>query len=493
MRGRMMPLPTTLVALAALAVLAGLTACSGSDPAPGPAPSSPAVPTTAQEPQPDFDLALSTPVEDSLYPDVGDPGVDALHYDLDLTWDPTTDTLTADEVLTFRATADASEVRLDFAEPLRITALRLNGRLAASAREGKDLVVQSPVRADRRYRLAITYTGTPQPVRAPTTRDDLLTTGFTIDDEHQVWTMQEPFGAYTWYAVNDHPSDKALYDFALHVPAPWTGIANGRQLSARTQDGVRTTTFHLAEPAAAYLVTLAFGAYDQREENGPGGVPITYWTPAGDDRFDAGLHTAPAAMRWLEKYLGPYPFETAGFVVVDSDSGMETQTLITLGNTRYSTSPAVVLHELAHHWYGDQVTPSDWRDVWMNEGMASYLQLMFTAERDERELDNVMYGYLSADAGLREDFGPPGNYDPTEFGSSNVYYSAALLWHEIRERLGDEAFFSVVRAWPASQDNQSSDRETLLTFLERESGVQLDDLWDAWLLSPTTPEAAFEQ
>ena len=85
-------------------------------------------------------------------------------------------------------------------------------------------------------------------------------------------------------------------------------------------------------------------------------------------------------MDWLEERLGPYPFDTLGFVLVDSQSGMETQTMITLGNTDYTPSAAVLVHEMAHQWYGDQVTPDDWRDVWMNEGMAMYLQGMWEAE-----------------------------------------------------------------------------------------------------------------
>ncbi len=79
-------------------------------------------------------------------------------------------------------------------------------------------------------------------------------------------------------------------------------------------------------------------------------------------------------MAWLEHLLGPYPFDTFGTMIVDSESGMETQTMVTLGDTPYTVSPEVIVHELAHQWYGDQVTPNDWRDVWMNEGMAMYLQ-----------------------------------------------------------------------------------------------------------------------
>ena len=80
---------------------------------------------------------------------------------------------------------------------------------------------------------------------APTTRSDFTTTGWTITERHEVWTMQEPFGAYTWYAVNDQPSDKALYDFTIRVPAPWTGVANGTMTSREEVGDDTVTEFHL--------------------------------------------------------------------------------------------------------------------------------------------------------------------------------------------------------------------------------------------------------
>ena len=92
------------------------------------------------------------------------------------------------------------------------------------------------------------------------------------------------------------------------------------------------------------------------------------------ERLLRSLQQAPALLDWLEKRLGPYPFDSLGFVLVDSTSGMETQTMITLGRDPSDSDPEVLVHEMAHQWYGDAVTPSDWRDVWMNEGMATYLQ-----------------------------------------------------------------------------------------------------------------------
>ncbi len=429
---------------------------------------------------------MSTPVEDSVYPDVGDPSVDALHYDLDLTWDPTSDTLTGTETLTFRSTGTAERFQLDFGEPLEVTSLTLDGDDVSYEHTGKDLVVTAPVTADQRYELVVGYEGTPEPVDAPTERADFSTTGFTIDDEHETWTMQEPFGAYSYYAVNDQPSDKALYDFSLHVPSPWTGIANGEQVADDDDGTTHSTEYHLAEPAASYLVTLAFGDYEKTEDVGPGDVPITYWTPTGRG-VDEGLRAAPDAMEWLEQYLGPYPFDTAGILLVDSESGMETQTMITLGDTTYSTSPEVVLHEFAHQWYGDQVTPSDWRDVWMNEGMAMYMQLMWEAEQQGVPFDAYLDSAAPQEAQYRSESGPPGDYDPDKFGNSNIYFSGAFMWHELRQRVGDDEFFDVVRGWPQSQDNRSSDRETLLAFVEKRTGEDLDDFWDAWLLGETTP------
>ncbi|QCW52132.2 M1 family metallopeptidase [Nocardioides dongxiaopingii] len=485
---------TTLVSLALLAAGCGTAGkiATSSEPSSSAAPSSPGSSSAGEDPtdpapEADLDLALSEPAEDSYYPEVGDPSVDALRYDLDLTWDPATDTLTGTETLTFRSTGTAEEFQLDFAEPLEITSLTLDGAEVDHEHRGKDLIVSAPVEEDARHELVVEYSGTPAPVPAPTERSDLATTGFTIDAEHQTWTMQEPFGAYTWYAVNDQPADKALYDFTLHVPDPWTGVANGAKVSDETADGTHTTAFHLAEPAAAYLVTLAFGDYRETTDVGPNGVPITYWTPR-DMEPGSGLRYSPEAMAWLETYLGPYPFDTAGILVVDSESGMETQTMITLGDTEYSMAENTVVHEFAHQWYGDQVTPDDWRDVWMNEGMAMYLQLMWEAEQSDVPLDSYLEGYAGYESDYRAQSGPPADYDPDAFGSSNVYFSGAFFWHALREQVGDEVFFAAVKGWPQSQDNRSTDRETLLAYLEDQTGEDLDVLWDAWLLGDTSPE-----
>ncbi|WP_395690146.1 M1 family metallopeptidase [Nocardioides sp.] len=429
----------------------------------------------------------STPVEDAVYPKVGDPGVDALHYWLTLDWDPGTRTLRGVERLRLRSTADADELRLDLAQPLRPTAVTLDGERAAYRHEGKDLVVQQAVTEDSEHTLVLRYSGRPRQVPAPVQRSDFSRTGWTVTPSGEVWTMQEPYGAFTWYAVNDQPSDKALYDVTVSAPAPMVGVSNGQLLSRRVRAGETTTHWRLDEPASSYLVTVAIGDFAMARDRSPSGVPITYWTPRDRPDLARRLHAAPAGMAWLEDRLGPFPFDRLGFLVVDSQSGMETQTMITLGDTRYATSPEVLVHEMAHHWYGDEVTPVDWRDVWMNEGMATFLQGTWMSEHGGPPADQLFGEWASYDAGLRDQAGPPAAYHPDSFGSGNVYYIPAVMWEELRQKLGDETFWRLVREWPTVHADGNADYEDITSWWSEQSGQDLRGFFDTWLRSADSP------
>lgn len=477
-----------LLACSALAL--ALAGCGALATNPDALPSGTPTPTSTATGTPagPYGSARSETREDSVYPDVGDPLVDALHYDLGLTWEPAEDRLTGDQRLVFRATADAATIPLDFNEDLRISALTVDGEPAAHEVDGTHLTIRHPVTKDRQYTLALTYAGTPRTAPAPSQRSDFTQgVGWSISDDHETSTLQEPYGAFTWYAVNDQPADKALYDFTLTVDAPWQGVANG-ELTRSTKTGGRTTNrWHLAEPASSYLVTVAFGDYQRTDLESASGVPIQVWAPADGEALPGGTGTAPEAIDWLEKSLGPYPFDTFGIVVVDNDSGMETQTMVTLGDTPYSLSPEVVVHEAAHHWYGDTVTPADWSDVWMNEGMAMYLQGMWEAEQEGVPVAEKMDEWADFEVSLRAGSGPPAAYDPKQFGDGNIYYGPALMWQELREQIGDRRFFQVLREWPAAQENGNADREEYWDWIEETTGEELSDFFDDWLLGEKTP------
>ncbi|CUR54837.1 putative membrane alanine aminopeptidase [metagenome] len=436
-----------------------------------------------------LDPGLSTPREDSYYPDQGDPGIDTLHYGLDLTWDPDQTRLTGVAAITLRATVEADEFELDLLDALEVSAVTVDGQDVDYAQAGDQLVVEQPVGAEDRLTVRVSYAGTPAPVPAPTTRSDFSTTGLTVTDDDEIWTMQEPFGAFTWYPVNDQPSDKALYDFTVRAPRGWVGVANGELTSRRFEGGHTVTQWHLSQPAASYLTTLAVGDFVQTEDSSPSGVPISYWTHRGArDDLDP-LRVTPQVMAWTEKRLGPYPFDSLGILVVDSDSGMETQTMITLGDNSYTLSPPVLQHELTHQWYGDLVTPTDWRDVWMNEGMTMFIQGAYEADQKGISIDRKLAQWAPFERQLRAESGPPGAYDAEEFGEGNIYYGPALMWNELRHRLGDQAFWSMVRAWPAVHADGNATREEYFDWVEKETGLELTSFFDDWIMGTSTPES----
>ena len=278
--------------------------------------------------------------------------------------------------------------------------------------------MREPVRADQRsHPRDPTTAARPRPVPAPTNRSDFSTTGWTVTDDGGVWTMQEPYGAYTWYAVNDQPSDKALYSFTISAPSPWVGVANGELRVARR--GGRRHRHHVGARRAG--VVLPRHDRDRRLHDDRGRVVVAgSRSPTGPHRDQPGLlerlRAAPAALDWLEDRLGPVPLrlprlprrrlqERHG----DPDDDHARR------RPQYATSPEVLLHEAAHQWYGDQVTPTDWRDVWMNEGMAIYLQGVWTAEAQGQPLDvgDGLLGELRAAAARARRARPPTTTRPS--------------------------------------------------------------------------------
>ena len=143
--------------------------------------------------------------------------------------------------------------------------------------------------------------------------------------------MQEPYGAFTWYPVNDQPADKAFYDVKVDVPGRWVGVSNGRLLARSTKAGrTRTAWRSRTRPRRTWSRSRS-GRTGATTTPVRHGLPITYWVRPGDRRLLPVVRRAPEAIGWLEDRLGPLPSDRMGFVIVPDASGMETQDMITLG------------------------------------------------------------------------------------------------------------------------------------------------------------------
>jgi aminopeptidase N len=467
-------------------LVAGCSAAGAPGPAGTPGAATAAAPAVDYTP---WRAGRSTPVADRIYPARGTDALDVLHYGLVLDWAPTTRTLTGTATLRVRPTRDAPSLGLDFM-PYQLDSVTVDGKTVPGAVEREKLTVTAPVTADRPVTLVVTYHGTPRTTPMPSHRSDTEPLGLTVTADGGLWTMQEPFGAFTWYPANDQPSDKALYDIAVTVPAGWSAVAGGAPAG---QDGT-TFRYRSTDPAATYLATLAVGKYRTTTAAGPHGIPVTYWyRPGADEALLPVLKQSPQMLAWLEKRFGPYPFGTGGVVLVDSASGMETQQMITLGaKGRTSaedrkTLTEDLLHEWAHQWFGDTVTPSDWQDLWLSEGWAMYAQHLWVQENDGVS-DAALDAYLrQTDGRLRKKYGPPGKPKAGEFAASNVYICPEAMLRQIHRAVGDKVFFDLARAWVQEHRNSQQDRAAFVAFVNQRTGRDFTRLIDTWLDSPTTP------
>ena len=234
------------------------------------------------------------------------------------------------------------------------------------------------------FTLTVDYSGTPQEITDPDgSKEGWIRASGGVTDGGFV--VNEPIGAQGWFPNNNHPTDKATYDFHITVPSTHTALGNG-ELVSRTDNGDLTTTWHwqMSDPMATYLTTATVGLFDYAA------APITHTTPEPDRvipeyrAIDAAYTVARPAIdteldqiapmtNFLGGVYGSYPFDSTG-AVVDFAPGvgyaLEVQTKPHYATPLTTATRSTVLHEIAHQWFGNAVTLETWSDIWFNEGWA---------------------------------------------------------------------------------------------------------------------------
>ena len=425
-----------------------------------------------------------TGVGDPYFPDVGNGGYDVEHYDLDLTWLP--DAGRMDGMATIAATATAPLPRLALdAIDLDVASVTIDGAAATAEPTGeRDLVVTpaAPIAAGADFTVVVEYSAEPRTISGA----DPVDPGWVSDGE-EVYVVFEPHGAATLFPVNDHPSDKATYGFRVTVPAGLDVAANGLHTATEPGDGVATWVYDAPDPMASYLVQLVIADLEFVESTGPDGLPIRHALDAdvaGD--FTESMARTGEMIEVYSELFGPYPFVAYGAVVVDDPLGfaLETQTLSIFG-TDAAGSESVIAHELAHQWFGDAVSPATWQDIWLNEGFATYAELMWQEHDGDGGPAEFVAAYELGSSALLDL--PPGDPGADSLFDLSVYDRGALTLHVLRQEIGDEAFTTLVQTWFSTYSGRTASTADFEALAEEVSGEELTPLFDAWLRAPEMP------
>jgi aminopeptidase N len=303
---------------------------------------------------------------------------------------------------------------------------------------------------------------------------------------------------HTVFPCNDDPRDKALYRFVLDVPAGTAAVANGSLVGRSQQGGRSVWTYTTRDPVATELVQIAVGRFALPRRTGPHGLPLRDAVPA---RLAAAVAPAlaqtPSQVAWMEGKVGPFPFESYGLLLTELRLrfALETQTLSLfpaswfVGAHRFperAVAP-VMVHELAHQWFGDSVSPASWSDVWLNEGHATWYEALYADERGWASLEQRMrIAYGNADQ-WRARFGPVARPRATNVFNPGVYDGGALVLYALRQTIGPAAFGELERQWVARYRNGVAGTAQFVALASQVAGRDLAPLLDAWLYGSRTP------
>jgi aminopeptidase N len=479
--------------VAAAAFLAGAaSACGGGDGRSSPATAGTAggagtTTTTSVAP-----AAGEPGVGDPYFPALGNGGYDVDAYDLALDVDPTgAGRLTGVATIEATAVEALSSFHLDL-DGLEVRSVMVDGEEAAFRRDGPELRIDpaDPLAAGAGFTTVVRYDGAPRPSRSGV--ELLPDVGwFDLAGDAGSYVLAEPSGAATWFPANDHPSDKATFTFRVTVPAGLAVAANGTLQGSRTDAGRTTWTWRMDDPMATYLATVVVGDLVLTEPVQVGGVTIrNAFAEAHVAAATATFALQPEMLEVFVEAFGPYPFDEYGAVVVDADLfvALETQTLSLFGRDMLGGGEAVIAHELAHQWFGNAVSPATWRDIWLNEGFATYAQWLWADHRGQATVDALAaeaHGRL-ADDGTGDV--PPGDPGAADLFHPSVYERGALALHALRAEVGDDAFWATLRRWVADHAGASASTDDFLAVAGAVAGEDVEPFMSEWLYAPELPD-----
>lgn len=493
-------------------VVALLAAVVGSAATPPPAPS-----PTPLDPA----LVGARSLGDRFYPTLGNGGYDVRHYDLDLAWEPPSAAHPLGRMdgvgrIELVITQPLAELSLDLARSLTaVSHVRVDGRPVAHRGDalGRKLIVPLGAARSRGDEVVIEVgwwaephgvhrLGEALPLAGMGVDADRVARGFLPDGDGGAFLASQPNGAHTLFPSNDHPTDKATFTVRVTAPAGMLGVATGRRvLGLANADGSTTTTWESGAPVATHVLALGVGRLAIVEGDLPGGIGVRSAVPAALAPISGfRLDGIADAVAWLEREIGrAYPFDTIGIQLVPpgaTQAVLEGQTLVLAGaemldpRIAWCRWQALLVHEVAHQWFGDAVSLVAWDEKWLSEGHATWYERRWAAEAgcDPLGFERRIARIHREGRATRASDGPPARPNlPADAYGPAVYDQGALVLEALRREVGDATFRAIEQAWVDRYAGTSASTDQFVELASDVAGRDLGPFLDAWLRGDAVP------
>ncbi|MEV0114345.1 M1 family metallopeptidase [Streptomyces sp. NPDC050844] len=430
---------------------------------------------------------------DPMFPLDGNGGYRVDRYTLDFDWQAPKTPFEATATIKATATQSLSRFNLDFGGNT-LHGVKVNGSAAGTSRDGDELTVtpKSPITKGSSFTAKVTYTADPTQTRH---RDDAIEDYGWIPTADGTVVYPQPNGARLIFPANDHPSQRAPITFRITTPKDLTAVANGRLVDRTERPGDRVRwTYDSEQPLSTQLVQMAVGKFKLIDSKGPGGLPLRDVVPDALVEPTAEYRKlTPDHLTWLQKRLGPYPFNRYGLLVGDTDLAvaLETQTLslipkADLLGTKVDAERNMV-HELTHQWFGDSVALASWSDLWVSEGHARFYERMYSEEHGGDSFEAAMKTAYQAHDQWRRDFGAPAEPTEPNLFKRMRYDGSALVLYALREQVGDATFQKIERAWISTYRGKTASTQQYIDLASKVAGEDLEGFLRPWLYGSKTP------
>ncbi|MBM4175657.1 MAG: M1 family metallopeptidase [Ignavibacteria bacterium] len=324
--------------------------------------------------------------------------------------------------------------------------------------------------------IEINYRGEPR---------DIGLAGFDfVEGTQRFYSLSQPNFAQSWWPCKDDPSDKFLADIEIIVPNKTVGVSNGKLVDiVQFAPNWLSYKYEVSYPISSYSLSVSGADYKEFENSfisiSGKNIPLRYFVSESKlNNAKKDFEVIPQMMTAFENLFGEYPFQNEHYGIVEFDwkfGAMEHQTMTSIGSnfiTGLKLYDRLLAHELAHEWFGNSVTPFNWKEIWLNEGFAtyaSYIYLEQTGKKINLNSRQLFYGPV---------------YDPNGFLFGNtVYEKGAWILHMLRRKVGDENFFKSLRKYYEANKYSNSSTTSLKDIFESTCRVDLTKFFNQWIYS----------